>query len=230
MRGAPVPEAFDDQPARVLLVEDQQFVLDATARVVALEPDLAIVGTAGSVAALAELAAHGRIRPDVVVLGYALPDGTGLDACRVAKAAWPDARIVMLTGVDEPDLLVNAIEAGADGYLRKGESVETVLAMIRAAAAHELLVTPAIVGEIARRLATVTPQQVLLTPLTPRELTVLKALALGRSTVGIATELDLSPGTVRVHVEAIRRKFQVSSRLEAVSTAVRHRIVEVPSA
>ena len=197
------------------------------ARVVAREPDLTIAGTAGSLAELAELAAHGRVRPDVVVLDYALPDGTGVDACRVAKAAWPDARIVMLTGVDEPDLLVRTIEAGADGYLCKGESVQTVLAMIRAAAAHEQLLTPEIVGDIARRLATVTPEQVLLTPLTPRQLTVLKALALGHSTVDIATNLGLSQGTVRVHVEAIRRKFHVSSRLEAVSAAVQHHIVDV---
>ena len=228
-REAPPPAGlFHARVANVLLVDDHQFVLDALCRIVAREPDLAVAGTAGSLAELAELSAHGRLRPDVILLDYGLPDGTGADACRLAKASWPDARIVMLTGADASDTMVHAIEAGADGYLVKSESVATVLATIRAAAAHELLLTAEIVGEIARRLADVTPEQILLAPLTPRELTVLKALALGHSTGAIATDLGLSPGTVRVHVEAIRRKFHVSTRLEAVSAAVQHHIVDVP--
>jgi DNA-binding NarL/FixJ family response regulator len=227
-----VPSAalFHERLARVVLVDDHRFVLDALTKVIAREPDLTVVATATSLAELAELAAHGHVHPDVVLLDYSLPDGTGVDACRLAKAAWPHARVVILTGTELPDTLVHAIEAGADGYLVKSESVATVLATVRAAAAHELLLTPAIVGEIARRLAHVTPEQVLLTPLTPRELTVLKALALGHSTGLIASDLGLSQGTVRVYIEAIRRKFHVSSRLEAVSAAVQHHIVEVPYA
>jgi len=221
---------FLERIVRVILVDDHQFVLDAMTRVVDREGDLVVVGTASSLAGLAELSAHGHLHPDVVLLDDSLPDGTGVDACRLAKASWPEARIVMLTGTQRQDALIQAVEAGADGYLVKTESVATVLSTIRAAAAHELLLTPEIVGEIARRLAGVMPGQVLLTHLTPRELTVLKALAMGHSTGVIAADLGLSPGTVRVHVEAIRRKFHVSTRLEAVSAAVQHHIVDVPRA
>ena len=227
---APPAALFHARIAGILLVDDHEFVLDALSRIVSRERDLRVVGTAGSLADLAELSAHGHVHPDVILLDYSLPDGTGPDACRLAKASWPDARIVMLTGTATPEGLIHAIEAGADGYLVKTESVATVLATVRAAAAHELLLTAEIVGEIARRLAGVTPEQVLLTPLTPRELTVLKALAMGHTTGAIAIDLGLSPGTVRVHVEAIRRKFHASSRLEAVSAAVQHHIVDVAGA
>jgi DNA-binding NarL/FixJ family response regulator len=223
----PLP-AFIRQPiAELLVVHHHQFVLDALSCVLNREPDLDVAGTAGSLAELAELSLRGHLRPDVILLDQTLPDGTGVDACRMAKASWPGASIVMLTGSGSPSALMGAVEAGADGYLVKSESMVSVLATVRSAAAHELLLTPAVVGEIARRLARVTPTQVLLKPLTPRELTVLKALALGHSTGVIAEELGLSPGTIRVHVEAIRRKFHASSRLEAVSAAVQHHIVDV---
>lgn len=185
-----------------------------------------VVGTAESLQALAEIPVS---RPDVVLMDYHLSDGTGAEGCRIAKARWPQARIVMLTGVDRGPAMLAAVEAGADGYLVKTGAQSEVVAAVRAAFRQEVLLSPDALGEIARGLGGPPRAPVLLEPLTPRELTVLKALALGRSTATIATDLGLRPGTVRVHVEAIRRKFSVSSKLEAVSIALRHRIVEIPS-
>jgi DNA-binding NarL/FixJ family response regulator len=159
-----------------------------------------------------------------------LPDGTGMDGCRVAKARWPDVKVLVLTGSVDPSDAFAAIESGADGYYLKVGTMTSVIDAIRSAVAGELLLTPAFLGDIARELGSRHAAQVLTEPLTPRELTVLRLLAFGHATRMIATELELSPGTVRVHVEALRRKFQVSSKLEAVSMAIQHRIIEIPTA
>lgn len=214
------------QQIRVLLVDDHRMILDLLTASLGRWPDMQVVGTAESLRALAEIQIS---RPDVVLMDYHLADGTGAEGCRIVKARWPQARIVMLTGVDRGPVMLAAVEAGADGYLVKTGAQSEVVAAVRAAFGQEVLLSPDVLGEIARGLAGPPRAPVLLEPLTPRELTVLKALALGRSTATIATDLGMRPGTVRVHVEAIRRKFQVSSKLEAVSIAIRHRIVEVPS-
>jgi two-component system nitrate/nitrite response regulator NarL len=126
--------------------------------------------------------------------------------------------------------MLAAIKAGADGYYLKAGTMATLIEAIRSAVAGELLLTPAFLGDIARELGSRRATQILTEPLTPRELTVLRLLAFGNPTKVIAEKLDLSQGTVRVHVEALRRKFQVSSKLEAVTTAIQHRIIEIPAA
>lgn len=225
-------DAFQDlaQPRRirVIAVDDHTLVLDLLARAFGAEPDIEVVGTATSLAALAELAQQANLRPDVVVMDRHLPDGTGMDGCRLAKARWPGARVLILAGIDEPADVPAAIEAGADGYFVKSGRMSTVIDAIRSAFAGELLLTPELLGEIARGLGARQAEQVLLEPLTPRELTVLRLLAFGHATSRIAAELHLSQGTIRVYVEGLRRKFGVSTKLEAVSAAIQHRIVEVP--
>ena len=214
------------QAIRVLLVDDHRMILELLAASLGRWPYVQVVGTAESLRALSEIQIS---RPDVVLMDYHLSDGTGAEGCRIVKARWPQARIVMLTAVDRRSAILSAVEAGADGYLVKTASQAEVVAAVRAAFEQEVLISPDVLGEIARGLGHQPSAPVLLEPLTARELTVLRALALGRSTATIATDLGLRPGTVRVHVEAIRRKFNVSSKLEAVSIALRHRIVEVPS-
>lgn len=223
---SPPREPLAAQQIHVLLVDDHRLILELLGAYLGRLPDMQVVGTAESLRALAEIQIS---RPDVVLMDYHLVDGTGAEGCRIVKARWPQARIVMLTGVDRGPAMLSAVEAGADGYLVKSGAQSEVVAAIRAAYGQEVLLSPEVLGEIARGLGGPPRAPAPLEPLTPRELTVLKALALGRSTATIATDLGLRPGTVRVHVEAIRRKFHVSSKLEAVSIAIRHGVVEVPS-
>ena len=189
---------------RVLLVDDQPLIVDAVASMLSREPDIEVIGTAGSIAELGVLEVA---RPDVVLMDYRLPDGNGTEGCRLVKARWPDARIVVLTGDDDLSVAAAVVEAGADGYLVKTEGLVTVLAAVRAAYAGRMTLSPAILGDIARGLSERRPDRGTVEPLTPRQLVVLKALSRGKSTSAIAAELGLSSGTVRVHVEAIRRKF-----------------------
>lgn len=217
--------ASPTHPIGVLLVDDHQGVVEALASALEREPDLTVVGAACSVRDVTDPA---QPRPDVAIVDYHLPDGTGADACRQIKARWPDTRIVMLSGTASDDEVVATLRAGADGYLSKGERLAVLLGAVRDTYAHRPIIAPAMLGRIAHELEAHPPRPVLLEPLTSRELMVLRALAGGQSTRGIALDLHIAEGTVRRHVEAIRRKFGVGSRLEAVSKAIQHHIVEPP--
>lgn len=213
------------QQIRVLLVDDHAVVLEALASALARQPDMVVVGSAGSVR---EVAAIVLTRPDVAVVDFHLPDGTGADACRQIKARWPGARTVILSGSGGRETALAALRAGADGYVNKGERLSAVVEAIRNAHAGRAIIAPAQLGRIARDLRVRHRVAPLGEALTSRELTVLKALTLGQATRDIATDLAISEGTVRRHVEAIRRKFGVASKLEAVSMALQHHIVELP--
>jgi two-component system response regulator DevR len=225
----PKPSARQNATIRVLLVDDHEMILESLASALGSRPEIELVGSAASIRELQDLhAAH----PDVVLMDYRLPDGTGADGCRLVKARWPDARVIILTGYDADGAALAAVTAGADGFLLKSGRVAVLVDAIHAAFAHQPVLSPAMLGVLAGRLSTPesgSPSKSLGDPeaLTPRELTVLRALAKGRSTRAIADDLSLSQGTVRVYVEAIRRKFHVSSRLEAVSSAIAHHIVEI---
>ena len=214
-------------PIRLFLVEDHQAVREALALALGRKPGFSVVGTAGSIREVLE--ARG-VRPDLAIVDYHLPDGTGADAGRQIGARWPGTRIVMLTAGATEDEIIAAVRAGADAFLTKGESLTRIVEVIRATMAGDPSISPSLLGRLAQGLADAPTRPALIEPLTSRELTVLRSLAAGHSTRAIATELGISPGTVLRHVEAIRRKFKVHSRLEAVSEALRHHIVELPAA
>jgi DNA-binding NarL/FixJ family response regulator len=210
---------------RVFLVDDHSVVLEALASTLGRQHDMVVVGTAGSVREVADLV---QVAPDVAIVDYHLPDGTGADACRQIKARWPGARIVMLSASGGQEMVLGALRAGADGYVNKGERLSVVVEAVRNAHARRPIIGPAQLGQIVSDLRASPRTAPLREHLTSRELTVLKALTLGKATRAIAADLGITEGTVRRHVEAIRRKFGVASKLEAVSAALQHRIVELP--
>jgi len=220
--------AIDPRPTRVLLVDDHQLLTDSLARLLDNEPDLHVVGIAGSVAEAKQLA---RERMDVVLMDYRLPDGTGAEATRAIKARWPTARVVMLTAVQDDETVLESIQAGADGYLTKDRAVEEVVAAVRAAHAGETLLPRSVIIGIAQRVATAqerVPERPAIEPLTPRELEVLRALSEGLATPDICDRLSISRNTLRTHVQNTMVKLHVHSKLEAVTVALRYRIIEPP--
>jgi DNA-binding NarL/FixJ family response regulator len=218
----------DPRPTRVLLVDDHALLTDSLARVLSSEPDLEVVGVAGSVAEAKQLA---RERMDVVLMDYRLPDGTGAEATRAIKARWPSARVVMLTAVHDDETVLESIQAGADGYLTKDRAVEEVVAAVRAARAGETLLPRSVIIGIAQRVASAqdrAPDRPAIEQLTPRELEVLRSLAEGLATPDICERLFISRNTLRTHVQNIMMKLHVHSKLEAVTVALRYRIIESP--
>lgn len=209
---------------RVLVVDDHRLVADAMERLLAQEDDIAVVGTLGTVAGLRTVVNA----PDVVLMDYVLADGTGAEATRIVKARWPRARVLMLTAHGGDEAILESVQAGADGYLTKDRAVREVVAAVRAVRAGAVLLPPAVVRAIAKRIADGPPQAPLSVPLTGRELEVLRELAHGRSGRAIAADLGLSAETIRTHVQAIRRKLGARTRLEAVAIALQRKLVETP--
>ena len=213
---------------RVLLVEDHQLLGDALSALLRREPDLEIVGVAGTVA---DARAMARDRLDVVLMDYRLPDGTGAEATRAIKARWPSARVVMVTALTDDETILESIQAGADGYLTKDRAAEDLVKAVRAAHAGETLLPRSVIVEIARRVAAARERgddRAPVEALTPRELEVLRALTDGRSTPEICEQLFIAPNTLRTHVQNIMSKLHVHSKLEAVAFALRYRLVEPP--
>jgi DNA-binding NarL/FixJ family response regulator len=216
------------KPIRVLLVDDHQLLTGSLAQMLSMEPDIEVVGVAGTVADAKALA---RDRLDVVLMDYRLPDGTGAEATRAIKARWPSARVVMLTALNDDETILESIQAGADGYLTKDRAVEDVVGAVRAANAGETLLPRSVIMGIAQRVAAARDRNVerrQIEPLTPRELEVLRALTEGLSTPEICDRLFIAPNTLRTHVQNIMGKLRVHSKLEAVAFALRHRLVEPP--
>ena len=213
---------------RVLFVEDHQLLADALSALLGRESDIEVVGIAGTVA---DAKAMSRDRLDVVLMDYHLPDGTGAEATRAIKARWPAARVVMVTALSDDETVLESIQAGADGYITKDRAAEDVVHAVRAADAGETLLPRAVIVEIARRVAAARDRgddRRMIEPLTPRELEVLRALTEGLSTPEICEGLFIAPNTLRTHVQNIMMKLHVHSKLEAVTVALRYRIIEPP--
>jgi len=218
----------DPKPIRVLFVEDHQLLADALSAMLAREPDMTVVGVAGSVA---EAKALARERVDVALMDYRLPDGTGAEATRAIKARWPAARVVMLTAVSDDETILDSIQAGADGYLTKDRAVEDVVEAVRAANMGVTLLPHSVLVGIAERVVAARDKTIdrrQMEPLTPRELEVLRALTEGLSTPEICERLFIAPNTLRTHVQNIMGKLRVHSKLEAVAFALRYRLVDPP--
>ena len=214
---------------RVLLVDDHKLLTDALSGLLRREPGIEVIGVAGSVAD-ARAAAHERM--DVVLMDYMLPDGTGAEATRDIKRRWPAAKVIVLTAVADDETMLDAVEAGADGYLTKEKAGSDVVSAVRAAYAGEMLLPRAVAYQLAQRVAstrTRTRSHIDVQDLTPRELEVLRALVEGRSSRDICAELYIAPNTLRTHVQNLLAKLRVHSKLEAVALALRNQLVEMPS-
>src|SRR5437763_6349190 len=170
--------------------------------------------------------------PDVVLMDIVFKGSmNGIDATRRIKEISPATKVVIMTAHDDERLLVEAVEAGASGFLGKDEAADEVLAAARAAAAGEVLIDPVtltrLLAQVAREREEKRDAQNLLNDLTEREREILQLLAEGMRNDDIASKLFISPQTVQTHVRNILGKLRVHSKLEAVSFAVKHGAIPV---
>jgi DNA-binding NarL/FixJ family response regulator len=165
--------------------------------------------------------------PDVVVMDLAMPGLGGVEATRLIIDEAPHTSVVVLTVSEEASDVVDAIVAGACGYLLKSASIDELIAGIRAAAAGDALISPGIAGRllshVREQAAPSSPTPT--TQLSARELDVLKLVAEGKDNAEIAAELFISPKTVKNHISNILMKLQISNRIQAAVYAVRRGIV-----
>jgi DNA-binding NarL/FixJ family response regulator len=156
---------------------------------------------------------------------------TGIEATRRIKERSPATKVVVMTAHDEDRLLVEAVEAGASGFLSKDMPADEILKATKAAAEGEVLIDPVTLTRLLAQVAREREEQrdalALLGDLTERERQILQMLAAGMRNDDIATELYISPQTVQTHVRNILGKLRVHSKLEAVAFAVRHGAIQV---
>jgi DNA-binding NarL/FixJ family response regulator len=169
------------------------------------------------------------LAPDVVVMDLNMPGMGGVEATRHISSIAPLTRVVMLTISDEDNDVIDAILAGACGYLLKDSSIQDLMAGIRAASLGESLISPTIAAKVLQRIRASTTQPELeksiRAELSDREIEVLKLIANGKDNAMIAGELHISPKTVKNHISNILMKLQIDNRLQAAVYAVRSGIV-----
>jgi len=170
-----------------------------------------------------------ELAPDVVVMDLNMPGMTGVEATRQVTSLAPLTRVVVLTISDQDEDVMNAILAGACGYLMKDSSIQDLMQGIRAAAVGESLISPHIAAKVLQRMrATGTSEQdaeTIRAELSDREIEVLKLIANGKDNAQIAGELHISPKTVKNHISNILMKLQIDNRIQAAVYAVRSGIV-----
>jgi DNA-binding NarL/FixJ family response regulator len=212
---------------RVLIVDDHDLFRSGLRNLLEEESGVQIVGEAASgneaVRIVRELA------PDVVVMDLNMPGMGGVDATRHITAVAPLTRVVMLTISDEDNDVIDAILAGACGYLLKDSSIQDLMAGIRAAAMGESLISPIIAAKVLQRVRASSTQpeieSTIRAELSDREIEVLKLIANGKDNAMIAAELHISPKTVKNHISNILMKLQIDNRIQAAVYAVRSGIV-----
>jgi two-component system, NarL family, response regulator LiaR len=208
------------QPIRVMLVDDHTMVRRGLAAFLKAFDDLELAGEAESGEAAIQLCAE--VLPDVILMDMVMPDMDGATATHAIRQQFPQVQVIALTSFKEGDLVKNALEAGAIGYLLKDVSADELVQAIRAARAGRATLSP----EAAQALVETTNQrQAPGLDLTEREREVLTLMVEGLNNTQIAGRLTVSSSTVKSHVSNILSKLGVASRTEAVSLALRSHIV-----
>jgi len=209
---------------RVLLVDDQSMLRMGFRLILEAEPDLVVVGEAGDGATGVSMAA--ALKPDVVLMDVRMPGMDGIQATAAIVGARPDARVLILTTFDLDQYVFAGLRAGASGFLLKDALPGDLLAAIRTVAGGDAVLASTATRRLIDQFAPMLPdpdrqlrRQELLAQLTDRERTVFGALAAGRSNREIATELQLSEGTVKIHVGRVLAKLSLRDRVQAVILA-----------
>ena len=207
---------------RLLIVDDQEVVREGLRAILGTVPGFEVVGVAANGAAGVEAIA--AVAPDVVLMDLNMPIMNGVEATRAIAANHPEVRVLVLTTYDAEEWVLDAIRAGASGYLLKDAPRERLIDAIRGTADGRTHVDPAVAGGLFARVAstdTAAPSAVF-DSLSERELDVLRLLGKGLSNASIAEQLFLSEGTVRNYVSAVFAKLQVADRTQAAVLAVKH--------
>jgi len=208
------------RPIRVMLVDDHTMVRRGLTTFLKVFDDLQLAGEADSGEAAIQLCAE--VLPDVILMDMVLPMMDGATATGAIRQQFPQVQVIALTSFNEGELIKNALEAGAIGYLLKDVTADELARAIRAAHAGRATLSPD-VAQVIVHVASQPPKPGL--DLTEREREVLTLMVEGLNNTQIAGRLTVSPSTIKSHVSNILTKLSVSSRTEAVTLALRHGLV-----
>ena len=208
---------------RVVLVDDHDLFRTGLRNLLEEQDGVVVLGEATNGVEAVRLVREAA--PDVVVMDLKMPAMTGVEATRLITLQSPLTRVIVLTISDQDSDVMDAIVAGACGYLLKDSSIENVVAGIRSAAVGSSLISPTIASKVLQRVRATTPDSemadAIRAELSDRELEVLKLIANGKDNAQIAAELVISPKTVKNHISNILMKLQIQNRIQAAVYAVR---------
>lgn len=201
-------------PNRVLLIDDHALFRKGVAQLIQMNPAFTVAGEASSGRDGVEMAV--RLKPDVVLIDLNMPEVTGIETVGLMREAGVDARFIMLTVSDNERDVVAALRAGAHGYLLKDMDPEDLCVSLQKALKGTAVLSEAVTGSLVHALSGGQHMPASQTDLTAREHEVFDYLVAGLCNKAIARKLDISVGTVKVHVKHVLRKLDLHSRLEAV--------------
>jgi DNA-binding NarL/FixJ family response regulator len=211
-------------PIKVLLGDDHTLVREGLRRYIESTDGIEVLGEASTGAEMVTLAKE--TEPDIIVLDIRMPEMDGIEAARLISEQVPGIRVVMLTAYDDRHFVVEAVRAGAKGYVLKSKDAEHLLQAVRLVHDGHMVIDPELVVALADELAVAKDRDVGAETLTEREVEVLQLLAFGYTNRDIAGRLFISPDTVKTHLEHIYQKLGANDRTAAVAEAMRRRLIE----
>jgi DNA-binding NarL/FixJ family response regulator len=211
------PPPVDPTTIRVLIADDHPILLEGLASLIDRQPDMEVVAQAKDGREALNL--YIQMSPDIGVIDLRMPEMDGIEVIAAIRAADPTARLVVLTSFAIDEDIYRALRAGARGYLLKGVTGDDLVECLRTVSEGRTCIPPAIAAKLAERVGTV--------ELTAREREVLALIAQGKANREIGSTLDVTEGTVKVHVNNILTKLGVASRTEAVTIGVRRGLVRI---
>ena len=213
------------RPVRVLIADDQTLFRTGLAHLLGEDPRVEIVGQAGDGVEATKLAA--TLKPDVVLMDLKMPNMDGIEATRQIVEADPSIKVMLLSTFDADNHVIQALKAGAGGYVLKDSRAEAVVSSIVAIMSGERVMAGAVANRVLEMLTGATTPKQFYDGLTAREIEILRLLATGMANKQIAFRLKISEKTVRNHMSNTYEKLGIYDRAQAVLYAVRKGLVEV---
>jgi DNA-binding NarL/FixJ family response regulator len=218
-RPQPAGTAPSGSPIGVFLLDDHEIVRRGVRELLEVEPDITVVGEAGTAAsALARIPA---LRPDVAVLDVRLPDGDGVSVCREIRSTMPQVACLMLTSFGDDEALFDAIMAGAAGYVLKQIRGTDLVGAVRAVAAGQSLLDPEAASRVMRRMRDQATRSDPLAGLTGQERRILELIGEGLTNRQIGERMYLAEKTVKNYISALFAKLGMERRTQAAAYAAR---------
>ncbi len=207
---------------RIVLADDHTLVRQGLRKYLETSADMEVVGEAATGAEV--LGEIEREQPDVALLDIRMPDMDGLQAAREIRDRFPQVGVVMLTAFDDRQFVVDAVRAGARGYVLKARDAEHLTQTLRLVASGNLVIDPDLVEVLADEIVAGTGGS--REALSGREIEILQLLAFGHTNKDIAKKLFISPDTVKTHLEHIFQKLGAPDRTAAVAEGMRRRLID----
>jgi DNA-binding NarL/FixJ family response regulator len=214
-----------DAPARVLIADDQTLFRRGLARLLEEDPRVTLVGQAANGTEAVQKAA--TLKPDVVLMDLRMPGVDGAEATRKILAEQPGVRILILSSFDADSYVLQALGAGASGYILKDAEPSAIVSSILAVISGERVMAGAVANRVLDMVTGTSTPKEFYDGLTDREIEIMKLMAAGKANKAIAYGLKISEKTVRNHISHIYEKLQIYDRAQVVLYAVRKALVEL---